>query len=159
MTISKMPWVGKLIDEYETTMHELQDYHEKIDSAEERSAVNRLISNLSYSLTWMKHGREPGSRRGAERNYQTTVIYDTELFPSLQAEPEKELTEDEKRMISSVLMILTKRERDIYILHEAYLLTERQISYELNLSRRTVRTYFDRAKEKINRYLSPICRP
>lgn len=152
MTISREPWVGKLIDQYSTAIHELQDYHGKVDNVEERSAVNRLISNLSYSLTWMKTGREPGTKRGADRRsvYQRTVILDTELFPSLQIEPEEhELSNEDKQAIVDSLMKLSNRERQVYILHEAYGLSLKQIGIELSITKRSAQEYLERSRKKI----------
>jgi RNA polymerase sigma-70 factor (ECF subfamily) len=149
-----MPWVGKLIDEYSTTIRELRDYHGKVDEEDkvEREAVNRLISNLSYSLTWMRTGKEPGNKKdfGSLSSYQmTTFEPDMDLYPCLEILPEsKPVSDEDKQRIVDALMQLSIRERQVFILAEGYGLSQRQIAAELNLSRRRVQDCIKSAKEK-----------
>lgn len=165
MTIERTePWVGKLIDEYSTTMHELQNYHDKVskENIAEREAVNRLISNLSYSLTWMRKGKEPGNQKdwGNRSVYQlTTFEPDMDLYPCLELEPERErVSEEDKNRIVDALMTLSVRERQVFILAEGYGLSQRQVAAELGVSRSTVKTNSQRAKKKLQG-LSPTCHP
>ncbi|TGA95535.1 sigma-70 family RNA polymerase sigma factor [Sporolactobacillus shoreae] len=156
MTIEKLngPWVGQLIDEYETTMTELRNYHGKVNQADkvEREAVNRLISNLSYSLSWMRSGKEPGNRKdwGSRSSYQmTTFEPDMDLYPCLDLLPDPEpLDAEDKQRIVDALMTLSIRERQVFILAEGYGLSQRQIAAELNLSRRRVQDCIKSSKEK-----------
>lgn len=165
MPIEKMsgPWVGKLIDEYSTTVRELRDYHGKLDKEEkvEREAVNQLISNLSYSLTWMRTGKEPGNKKdfGSRSSYQmTTFEPDMDLYPCLDLSPEHEpLTEEDKKRIVDALMELSDRERQVFILAEGYGLSQRQIAAELNLSRRRVRDCLNSGRNKFKN--TPTSRP
>lgn len=147
------PWVGRLIDEYSSTQSELNAYRETT-VGEERKDVNAMLSNLRYGLTWMRTGHMPGLMRGIERRaiYQRThAMIDDNLYPSLDIMPkERELTEQEKKVICHRLMLLSERERQTYILHEAYGLSLRQIGFELGITKRTAQQYFDRAREKLN---------
>jgi RNA polymerase sigma-70 factor (ECF subfamily) len=165
-----MPWVGKLIDEYSTTMRELQRYRGKVDKEEkvEREAVNRLIHNLSYSLTWMRTGKEPGNKKdfGSRSSYQVTTFEpDMDLYPCLELQPEHEkepISEEDKRRIVDALMTLSVRERQVFILAEAYGLSQRQIAIELSLSKGTVQDYLARAKKKLQKLstaLPSTCHP
>jgi RNA polymerase sigma-70 factor (ECF subfamily) len=165
MTIERTkPWVGKLIDEYSTTMHELQYYHDKVskENIAEREAVNRLISNLSYSLTWMRNGKEPGNHKdwGTRSVYQlTTFEPDMDLYPCLDLAPKPEpVTEEDKQRMVDALMTLSVRERQVFILAEGYGLSQRQVAAELGVTRSTVKTNIRRAKEKFQG-LSPTCHP
>ncbi|MCO7125099.1 sigma-70 family RNA polymerase sigma factor [Sporolactobacillus shoreicorticis] len=163
MTIERKPWVGKLIDEYSRTMHELQNYHDKVNKENivEREAVNRLISNLSYSLTWMRNGKEPGNRKdwGSRSLYQMTQFEpDMDLYPCLDLDPERESVSDEdKQRIVDALMTLSVRERQVFILTEGYGLSQRQVAAELNLSRRRVRDCLASGRNKFKN--TPTSRP
>jgi RNA polymerase sigma-70 factor (ECF subfamily) len=163
-----MPWVGKLIDEYSTTMRELQSYRVRVDKEGkvEREAVNRLIHNLSYSLTWMRTGKEPGNKKdfGSRSLYQmTTFEPDMDLYPCLDLQPEHEpISEEDKLRMVDALMQLSARERQVFILAEAYGLSQRQIAIELSLSKGTVQDYLTRAKKKLQKLstaLPSTCHP
>jgi positive control factor len=151
-------WIENLITEYSSTKTDLQDYKTSIvnrgspEGKLELEAVNRLISNLQYSLDYMKHGHPPGLRHGAEKEsaYHRTVLLDTDLFPSLKTEfIDDPLTREQKKQVTDFLWTLSKRERECYLLHVVYRLTFREISYELNISKRSVQTHITRAKKKV----------
>lgn len=129
---------------------------------EDRKQINSMIRDMSYCIDWLKTGKEPGSLRGIDRRsiYQRRVLADMDLFPSLDIHPEdEELTNDDKQAIYNILSSLSVRERQCFILHNAYQLSMSEVGNELNISKSTVQKYIDRAKEKINkRILSYDCR-
>lgn len=165
------PWRGQLIEQYTITKHELEAYRHALrqsvppdksidqDTLDTLSTLGRMIADLQYGMTWMRTGREPGSRRGAERRsaYEQSIIMDTDLFPSLMVEPDDELSNDDRRRITEVLLLLTDRERQVYILSKAYNLSQREIAAELNISRRRVRDCLRMADNKIKN--APTSRP
>lgn len=153
-------WVDQLIQEYTIGKEELEKYRERLDVKEDSKdyeIIGSMISDMQFSLEWMKRGSKPGPSRGVERRsiYQRTVILDTELFPSLQLNPsEKELDDHEKRKLIDLLWMLSNRERQCYLLHAAYQLSYREIAEELNVSKRTVQVHMDRAKKKVEQFVS-----
>lgn len=155
-------WVERLIKEYGITKRDLERYRKTLDRSnlvdqEEHKIIGGMISDLQFALEWMKRGRRPGNRRGAERRsvYQRTVLLDTELFPSLlEDEPERSLTDWEKRKLIDLLWELSDRERQCYLLHMAHGRSMLEIAKELGISKRTVQQYIDRAKEKIKKNVS-----
>ena len=153
----KNTWIDRLIKEYSIGKRELERYRKKLDRYEdeiEYDAVTGMIGDMRFALEWMKRGRRPGNRRGVEKQdvYRRTVLLDPNLFPALDLETEERvLTDREKRMIIDILWELSYRERQCYLLHMAYGMSYSEIGKELNISRRTVQQYVERAKKKIKK--------
>ncbi len=151
-------WVEQLIEEYAKGKYQLIKYRESLDmknpaNADEHRIVSGMISDMEYSLQWMRKGRRPYSRRGVDRraNYQRTALLDMELFPSLQLEEESIIPKRERDMLIDILMELTYRERECYLLHMAQGCSMAEIADELNITKPTVQTHIIRAKRKVKR--------
>ncbi|GAF14912.1 prophage LambdaBa01, positive control factor Xpf [Bacillus sp. JCM 19046] len=161
-------WVERLTEEYNVSKKQLEDYRNALERGavdsdsdwtelgegkDEFSVVGGMISDLNYSMDWLKRGRRPGNRRGVERQsiYQRTALLDTNLFPSLDIEPnrDKPLDDKDKRAMVDILWTLSNRERQCYVLHMSYGMSFTEIGHDLSLSRSTVQTFITRAKEKI----------
>ncbi|HLR58903.1 MAG TPA: sigma factor-like helix-turn-helix DNA-binding protein [Pseudogracilibacillus sp.] len=155
-------WADTLITEYEEGRRDLNRMREELGTTErdlsDKTLINGMISDMTFSLNWLKIGKEPGALRGNDRRsvYQHQVYMDMDLFPSLELQPKEELPDDEKKAIIDILMILSARERQCYVLYNAYALTMREIGEELKVSEDTVRTYLNRADKKINKKLVTV---
>ncbi|MBT2287990.1 sigma-70 family RNA polymerase sigma factor [Paenibacillus albidus] len=148
MSIIKATWIETLIGQYAAETHVLERYRDTLDlsdpvAAEEAETVSGMLADMRYALTWMRRGRRPGSRRGAER---TDVYRQREIYIKLSAQ---QISETERLRLVDALLALSDRERTCFLLHMAQGLTLADISSKLNLSKRTVQSYIDRAKEKI----------
>lgn len=147
-TMSTTTWVEDLIKQYAAETHVLERYRDSLDTeapgaADEAETVSGMLADMRYALTWMRRGRRPGSRRGAER---TDVYRQRELLIKLAA---AEMTLDERLRLAEALLTLSERERTCFLLHMAQGLTLQEISDKLELSKNSVRMYVDRAKKKI----------
>ncbi|NQX45329.1 sigma-70 family RNA polymerase sigma factor [Paenibacillus tritici] len=145
----KATWIETLIGQYAAETHVLERYRDTLDlslpaAAEEAETVSGMLADMRYALTWMRRGRRPGSRRGAER---TDVYRQREIYIKLSA---REITELERLRLVDALLALSDRERTCFLLHMAQGLTLQEISDKLRLSKNTVRDYVDRAKKKIS---------
>jgi positive control factor len=149
-------WADRMIIEYEKGRQGLsrmknelnpEDIHDK----EDKSVIGGMIGEMSEAIEWMKSGHHPGAR-GIERKsaYQRRSLVNMDLMPSLDIEPkQRELTEDEKHAIRDVLILLSHRERECYLLHAAQGWSLSEISRELHIGKSTVQKYIERAKAKI----------
>lgn len=158
---SRMPetktWVEKAVSEYNKDKKSLQKYRDgldldKQDDQMDSDMVDEMIGDLNFALNWMQTGRRPGSRRGVESKgvYKRTALLDKRFFPSLDVEEsEKVLTDEERRRIADMLWKMSTRERTCYLLHVSYGWSFADIGKELNISKRSVQQYVDRAKKKI----------
>ena len=151
-------WADTLIIQYEEGRKELHRMKEDLGDSDldqlDRSQINSMISSMSYSIDWMKIGREPGTVRGIDRRsvYQRRVLMDMDLYPSLDIEPEQvEISNEDKKAMVSILMDLSLRERQCFILHNAYRMSMAEIAGEIGVSKSSVQKYINRANEKIKK--------
>jgi len=175
-------WVDRLIIEYEEGRQSLREtnrnYDKKIaciasgrephelDSEEkweiekhkqDKQYVNSMIDEMSFAIDWMKTGRRPGNFRGVDKRsaYQRRILVDMDLLPSLDITPEpRELSEDKKKALRNILIDLSHRERQCYLLHMAQGWSMQEIAEELNIKKPSVQKFIERAKNKVKRKLS-----
>jgi len=144
----KATWIETLISQYATETYVLDKYRKSLDledpkAAEEADTVSGMLSDMRYALTWLKRGRRPGSRRGAEI---TDVYRQREIYIKLSGQ---EITDAERLKLVDALLALSDRERTCFLLHMAQGLTLQEISHKLNISRGAAYEYVKRAKEKL----------
>lgn len=65
-------WVETLINEYTLGKRELEELRGKLDMEnpvdyEDYKTITGMISDMQYSLEWMKKGRRQGNLRGIDR--------------------------------------------------------------------------------------------
>ncbi|WP_405154765.1 sigma-70 family RNA polymerase sigma factor [Paenibacillus sp. FSL K6-0108] len=147
-TTTKATWIETLISQYATDSRALHKYRKSLDlddpqEAEEADTVSEILSDMRYALTWLKRGRRPGSRRGAEI---TDVYRQREMLIKLAGQ---EMSSEEKLRIVDALLLLSDRERTCFLLYVAHGLTCQEISSKLNLASSTVYQYVTRAKDKL----------
>ena len=142
--------ITELITQYSAGIRHLDRYRRSLDRADpnqddEARTVSGMLSDMRYALDWMRRGRRPGSRKGAERH---DIYRRRELLVS--AEP---LTDDERRKLLDCVAVMTERELTCWLLHMAHGLTYSEIGDRLGVSRHTVRVFVDRAKAKVSEKL------
>jgi len=143
--------IAELIVQYSDGIRDLDRYRRSLDrtdiyQAEESRTIAGMLSDMRYSLEWMRRGRRPGSRKGAERR---DIYRRRELLA--QVEP---LTEEERRRLIDCVAVMTERELTCWLLHMAHGLTQNEIAARLKISRASVRMYLDRAKKKVEEKIS-----
>jgi len=143
--------ITELIVQYSDGIRHLDQYRRSLDRsdpdrADEARTVSGMLSDMRYALDWMRRGRRPGSRKGAERR---DIYRRRELLA--QVEP---LTEDERRRLIDCVAVMTERELTCWLLHMAHGLTYAEIGDRLGLSRNTVRVFVERARAKAQQRLS-----
>ena len=144
-------WVEELIEQYTSGVRDLERYRKSLDrtdlyEAEDAKTVSGMLSDMRYALDWMRRGRRPGSRKGAERR---DIYRRRELLA--QVEP---LTEEERRRLIDCVAVMTERELTCWLLHMAHGLTQNEIADKMNISRASVRVYLERAKRKVQEKIS-----
>lgn len=161
-----LSWVDRLVIEYEQGRESLQQMKSNLGNSEldnlDKSQINSMIREISDVIKWLKTGRDPFAIRGIDRRsaYQKRVLYDMDLFPSLDILPDsmqeidRELTNEEKELVADILLVLSPRERTCFLLHHVNLLSFEEIAQELNLSKSSVQSYIQRARNKIKNKVS-----
>jgi len=147
-------WVDRRLWEYAEGKKALVAYRKKLDREDpdgkiEASIVSGMVSDLQYGIMYMRTGRRPGSYRGIDkRNAYNRVAY-MDIYPSL--EPETSVTDEQKRKLVDILLRLSYRERQCYLLHTAQGMSFAATGKELGITKRSVQEYVKRAKQKIGK--------
>ncbi|TQR20439.1 sigma-70 family RNA polymerase sigma factor [Psychrobacillus vulpis] len=150
-------WADKLIQEYSYHKKELEHLKTKLDPINPKDnadlkIINSMIDDMSYALEWMRKERRPGNLHGVDKRsiYQRRALLDMDLFPTIELDTKQSsISEEQKQEIINILVELSHRERQCYLMHMAYGMSLTEIAEELNLKKRTVQQYIDRAKDKV----------
>jgi len=143
--------IAELIVQYSDGIRHLDSYRRSLDRTDpdqndEARTVSGMLSDMRYALDWMRRGRRPGSRKGAERR---DIYRRRELLAS--AVP---LTDDERRKLLDCVAVMTERELTCWLLHMAHGLTFQEIGDRLGVSRASVQRFVERARDKVQRAIS-----
>lgn len=152
-----MTWVGELRKEYAESEKKLTAYRDKLREAgpemeDELRVVEDMIADLHYGMEWMRTGREPHRRRGIDIHdaYSRSILMDMELLPaSTTVRQELRATEEQKIKLVQILMKLSTRERQCFLLHTSHRMSMTEIGKELSISKAMVQKSIERARVKI----------
>lgn len=153
-----MTWVKALIKDYRKSRSKVISYRDSIDPLAEWETVkelNSMIADMSYAIEWMRTGRQPYTRRGVDVRdaYKRSMLMDMDLLPSTPPEQEMRITEQQKAAAAKVLMLLSPRELECYLLHVSNGLSLAEVGKATKLSKRSVQEYVLRAKTKVSQTL------
>lgn len=155
-------WVDQLVQEYSKGKKQLEKYKNTLDSKNpiqklECETVNGMISEMQFSIQWMRSGRRPGAIRGVDIHdaYRVSSLRgDMDLFPTLDLQTSQQsLSNQQKKKIVDILLHLSTRERECYLLHMAHGLSYAEIAEKLDISKRSIQQYVERAKKKVKRVI------
>src|SRR5699024_7386988 len=119
-------WIDKLVIEYEEGKKTLEKKKAVLGDSEldrlDKTQINSMINEMADVIKWLKTGRDPYALRGNDRRsaYQKRVLYDMDLFPSLDIVPDslkendEKITNEDKELIADILVSLSARERQCY---------------------------------------------
>jgi len=68
------------------------------------------------------------------------------------------MSQEQRQSLLRLFRMLSARERQCYIMYEAEGLSMQQIGDKLGISKWTVRTHIDRARNKVKSFMSHDCR-
>lgn len=157
-------WADELIQEYTVGRRDLKRRADQLDRSnpidmQDLKQINSMIESMSFSLDWMKTGRQPGTYRGVEERsvYQKRSYENIDLIPDIAAQLETDdinkkqlfMTREEKIILADILASFSLRERQCYILHVAQKRSMGDIATELGVSKSMVQQSIRRAKKKI----------
>ncbi|HLR69442.1 MAG TPA: sigma-70 family RNA polymerase sigma factor [Virgibacillus sp.] len=154
-------WADELIPEYEEGLRELGVMHDNLTDSEydriDESQINSMIDSMGFSLEWMETGRQPGLYRGVDKRdaYRVKRYDEMDILPDINEELRKEreplyMSREQRQAFIDVIEKLSTRERQCFIMHVAEQLSMSEIAEKLNIKKRTVQQYIERAREKIN---------
>lgn len=155
-----MIWVRERLREYAKGKRTLEKYRASLikpeneqseDEQTEIELVSSMISDMNYAMDWMRTGRKPYSRRGIDIHdaYSRAMLMDMDLIPAAKPDPPVYVSVEQKKELVQILMTLSARELQCYLLHMAQGLSYAEIGRELKLTKRTVQYYVDKARAKV----------
>jgi positive control factor len=155
--------VNNLIQQYKESLRTARKMYSSATD-EDKKVIAGMIFDLEYAIEWMTSGRRPGNRRGIERRaaYQRERSFDPLLmqkyFRSSEQiyewddhEKEDAITSWDRERIEDALSVLTKKEREVYLMSRGYCLTYSEIANYLCISSSSVQTMIERAEKKIKK--------
>jgi len=155
-------WADQLIQEYTEGRQELKRRADQLDrnnpiDMQDLKQFNSMIADMSFSLEWLKTGRQPGTYRGIDEKsvYQKRSYENIDLIPDIveqiKNDDRKELymTREEKVILADILASFSEKERVCYLLHVGHKKSMGDIATELGISKSTVQTHINRAKSKV----------
>lgn len=158
-------WADKLIEEYTGGQRELKKRADQLDrnnptDMNDLKQINSMIESMTFSLDWMKTGRQPGTYRGVDEKavYQKRSYENIDLIPDIAEQLESDdinkkhlfMSREEKVILADILASFSLRERQCYILHVGQGMSWSKIADELGVSKSMVQQSINRARKKIN---------
>ncbi|MFF5993545.1 sigma factor-like helix-turn-helix DNA-binding protein [Lysinibacillus sp. KU-BSD001] len=161
-----MGWRQQLINEYKKTRKYTRQLLNEC-AEEDRKVINGMIQELTYAIQYLKCGYDPLDHNAGIHQKEQQGGYDKRrilfedgieqfgkpdrmrIFGELP-DCERQLTSEQKQLITESLKGLTKKQIDCYLLHVCHSRTYEEIAVELSIGQSTVQTHIERAKEKIS---------
>lgn len=157
--------MNELLLEYKETLKNtkalLKRLKENEACEEDLSNVRSWISNLEFTIKWIRTGRQPGATRGIERRaaydrevpvepywIQLNKDSNVEVFELEVSEEEIEKDEMKQDLIKEIMKVLDKREKEVFEM-SSNKLSQYKIADMLGISRDEVKVIISRCKRKI----------
>ncbi|MBP3950324.1 sigma-70 family RNA polymerase sigma factor [Bacillus suaedae] len=155
-----------LLKQYGSTLYKLEKFKSSV-CKDEQEIVSGMISDLRFTIEWLRTGKRPGARRGIERRaaYQRERSEDPLVIQRYvrstaddhnwtDIQQESCVTEWDRTRIEDALSVLTEREKEMYLMSRGGMMSFEQIARMLVVSKSTVQTTIERAEKKISLQIS-----
>ncbi|SEH78149.1 RNA polymerase sigma-70 factor, ECF subfamily [Halobacillus karajensis] len=153
----------ELLYEYKQTLRHTKKLRDRLKESiktpkdeEDLDQYNHMISDLQYIIEWIEHGRQPYAKRGIDRReaYRRLVYMEEEAMtvlgrPLFAEEEHEELNDFDRERLEDCLSVLTKKEKDIYLMNKVEQLSYERIADILGIKKGTVQSYINRGENKI----------
>ncbi|WP_017795171.1 sigma-70 family RNA polymerase sigma factor [Oceanobacillus kimchii] len=148
-------WADELLEQYTEGRKDLGRMKKESPQDDEHK-INSMIGSMTYSMDWMETGRQPDSYRGVDKRnaYRISQYEDMDIIPDIKEELRKEreplyMSQEQRTTLLELFRNFSDRERQCYLMYQAEGLSMQKIAERLGISKWTVRTYINRAKEKV----------
>ncbi|ETT78996.1 ECF subfamily RNA polymerase sigma-24 subunit [Paenibacillus sp. FSL R7-277] len=148
-------FVQKLLPEYQISLKSVEQLYRNAD-ADDKKVIAGMVSDCKYVIEWLSSGRRPGNKRGIERRagYEREILLEPvrmqNFTAGFNAVPSEGLTEDQCFQLEYVLGLLSRRERECYMLANGEGFSHVAIAGMLMISAGSVSEYIQRAQKKIS---------
>lgn len=146
-----------LIFEYRKTKSYTQRCANDTENPLEKKIMNSIVRSFDEGIEYMRTGISPSEFNltvNAKKKPEVSIAND--YLMSIAKEEQNEITEEKdiefnNLLISDLLKDLTAREKDCYLMTQQSLFTQEVTAELLNISKKSVCTYLERARKKIER--------
>jgi DNA-binding CsgD family transcriptional regulator len=148
-------FVQKLLPEYQISLKGVEQLYRSAE-ADDKKVIAGMVSDCEYVIEWLSSGRRPGNKRGIERRagYEREILLAPILMQNFtcrfNAIPSEGLTEDQRFQLEYVLGLLSRREKECYMLANGEGFSHVAIAGMLQISAGSVSEYIQRAQKKIS---------
>lgn len=147
--------VQKLLPEYQISLKSVEQLYRSAD-ADDKRVIAGMVSDCKYVIEWLSSGRRPGNTRGIERRagYEREILLEPVRMQNFTARfnavPSEGLTEDQRFQLEYVLGLLSRREKECYMLAKGEGFSHVAIADMLQISAGSVSEYIQRAQKKVS---------
>lgn len=159
-------WADDMLQEYSDGRRQLNRLSASLDNTNpvdqgDLTQINSMVGDMNFVIEWLETGRQPGLMRGVDSKliYQKRSLESMEFIPDItdQLTTNDEplyLSEQKKKALINIISSFSLRERQCYILYATQGLSMAKIAEMLNLKKRTVQQYIERARKKVEQRVS-----
>lgn len=154
-------WADRLLAEYDEGRKDLNGMKDNLNDdflpdQQDKTQINSMIESMTYSIDWMRTGRQPDSYRGVDKRdkYRAKFYDDMDILPDINEELRKEreplyMSREQRVALIQLFKNFSDRERQCYVMYTAEGLSMQKIADRLGIKKRTVQQYIERAREKV----------
>lgn len=145
----------RMLPEYQNSLKGVEQLY-KGAAADDKRVIAGMVSDCKYVIEWLSSGRRPGNKRGIERRagYEREILLEPIRMQNFtgrfKAVPSEGLSEDQRFQLEHVLGLLSRRERECYMLANGEGFSHVAIAGMLMISAGSVSEYIQRAQKKIS---------
>lgn len=141
-------------------LKELEEHGLSAQQITDKRIISSMITDLEYVIEWLEKGRKPDAKRGYDRrdSYQRMLIKDPRIIDTfsegIYQDPEGEVTAIDLERIEDALSVLTRREKEMFILNKVEGFSYEQIADLLGVKKATVQSNMKRAEIKMSKRMN-----
>lgn len=144
----------EMLPEYQISLKSVEQLYQSADE-DDKKVIAGMVSDCKYVIEWLSSGRRPGNKRGIERRagYEREILLEPVRMQNFtgrfRAVPSEGISEDQRVQLEHVLGLLSRRERECYVLASGEGFSHVAIAGMLMISAGSVSEYIQRAQKKI----------
>lgn len=150
--------------EYKSTLRETRMRQKELKEIEEPTPEDKkdiklygeMVTSLEYIVRWLERGHEPYPQRTMKNDPWGIILEEQDLdvlgSPLSSLLSDGELTKKEKQLVKEALSRLTKKQKDVYLLHKGEALSYERVAKLLNVAKGTVQEHMRRAEREMQKF-------
>lgn len=145
----------RMLPEYQISLKSVEQLYKSADE-DDKKVIAGMVSDCKYVIEWLSSGRRPGNKRGIERRagYEREILLEPVRMQNFtgrfRAVPSEGISEDQRYQLEHILGLLSRRERECYVLASGEGFSHVAIAGMLMISAGSVSEYIQRAQKKIS---------